>query len=195
MAPMDDYSEYDRSYDAPRRVKRSRGPGGPSGKAIASLILGVLSFCTSVLTGGPAIILGIIGLSEMRRSQGRITGQGMAIAGIITGALGSICLLGCGGFMWFGTRVMAREMEEQLRDNPALVRELGTIPTGGFSYEWIATGAAQGWDEYVFHVRGSKGSGNVHVETDSDDRIVWAELRLPDGRKVTLVGQPPNRRR
>jgi hypothetical protein len=59
-----------------------------SGKAIASMILGFTSFCCSILTGVPAIILGVLGLVEIDGSKGHLKGRGMAITGIVTGALG-----------------------------------------------------------------------------------------------------------
>jgi hypothetical protein len=72
------------------------GPGAPpvayvqpetDSKAVASLVLGVLSFIFSVLTGIPAIILGHISRSEIRKSAGRLGGDGMALAGLILGYL------------------------------------------------------------------------------------------------------------
>lgn len=60
-----------------------------SGMAIASLVLGITSFCTCV-TGIPAIILGFYALSEINRSQGMLRGRGMGIAGIITGITGTL---------------------------------------------------------------------------------------------------------
>src|SRR5207302_195221 len=67
-------------------------PEGTSGKAVASLILGILSFCLPVILGIPAIILAILGLRDINRSQGRLKGQGLAIAGIITAVLGGLVL-------------------------------------------------------------------------------------------------------
>lgn len=64
-----------------------------SGKATASLVLGILSFCLTFLAGLPAIILGILALMDIGKSEGKTGGQGMAIAGIVTGAIG--------GFMCF----------------------------------------------------------------------------------------------
>jgi prepilin-type processing-associated H-X9-DG protein len=58
-----------------------------SGKAIASLVLGLVSFACSILTGIPAIILGILGLQDIKLSRGALTGRGMATAGIVLGAL------------------------------------------------------------------------------------------------------------
>lgn len=64
-----------------------------SGKAIASLILGILSLLCMFFTGIPAIILGCLGLGDINRSRGRITGSGMAVAGIALGALGSSVIM------------------------------------------------------------------------------------------------------
>jgi hypothetical protein len=62
------------------------GPGGTSGKAIGSLVCGlvVVFFPLSIV----AIILGHWALGEIRRSGGRLTGRGMATAGLILGYSG-----------------------------------------------------------------------------------------------------------
>ncbi len=62
-----------------------------SGKATASLVLGIFSlFCCGVVTGLPAIILGTLALGDIRRSEGQKSGEGMALAGIITGGIGML---------------------------------------------------------------------------------------------------------
>ncbi|MFH1732940.1 MAG: DUF4190 domain-containing protein [Planctomycetota bacterium] len=70
-------------------------PASTSGKAIASLILGIASFiCCGVITGIIAIGLGLSAQTEIRASRGRIAGKGMATAGIILGIIGFVvCLL------------------------------------------------------------------------------------------------------
>jgi prepilin-type processing-associated H-X9-DG protein len=73
--------------DEPRRAQ----PTGTSGKAIWSLVLGLLSFFCVFLTGIPAIILGILGLLDIGRSRGRLRGKGLAITGIVIGSLGIVC--------------------------------------------------------------------------------------------------------
>src|ERR1041385_1935913 len=56
------------------------------GKAMASLIFGILSLlCFSILAGIPAIILGHMSKANIRRSMGRLKGDGMATAGLIMG--------------------------------------------------------------------------------------------------------------
>lgn len=51
------------------------------------MVLGIASFalCLSFLTGIPAIILGHISLSRIKKSMGRLKGEGMALTGLILG--------------------------------------------------------------------------------------------------------------
>lgn len=56
------------------------------GKATASLVCGILSIlCFGFLAGIPAIILGHMSRSNIQRSMGRLSGGGMAMAGLILG--------------------------------------------------------------------------------------------------------------
>jgi prepilin-type processing-associated H-X9-DG protein len=66
------------------------GPAVTSGKAVASLVLGFLSFCTFLLAGIPAVILGFLSLGDIRRGGGRVKGQGLAIAGLVLGLVGTL---------------------------------------------------------------------------------------------------------
>lgn len=62
------------------------GPQETNGLAIGSLICGILFFIfPSALV---AIVLGHVSRSQIRKSQGRQTGSGMALAGLILGYLG-----------------------------------------------------------------------------------------------------------
>lgn len=58
-----------------------------SGLAIASLILGILGFCTFGLAGIAGLILGIVGLIAINKSAGQLKGGGLAVAGIIISAV------------------------------------------------------------------------------------------------------------
>ncbi len=53
-----------------------------SGLAIASLVLGILSFFTCFITAVPAVILGVVGLLKINRSAGQLKGTGLAVAGM-----------------------------------------------------------------------------------------------------------------
>ena len=54
-----------------------------SGLAVTALVLGILSLCSFFITALPAIICGIIGLVKISKSEGRLKGKGLAIAGIV----------------------------------------------------------------------------------------------------------------
>lgn len=63
-----------------------RGDQETDSKAILSLILGILAlFPLWLLAGIPAIILGHLSKSEIRKSLGRLKGEGMATAGLVMG--------------------------------------------------------------------------------------------------------------
>ena len=83
----------------PPQAQPYRGQYQPSsaqetdGKATASLVLGILSLlCFSVLTGIPAIILGHMSKANIRRSMGRLKGDGMATAGLIMGYISAAAI-------------------------------------------------------------------------------------------------------
>ncbi len=61
-----------------------------SGYAIASLSTGLLSLLCLALTGIPAVIFGLLGLRDIRAGRARVRGAGMAFAGIVLGAFGTI---------------------------------------------------------------------------------------------------------
>ena len=69
---------------------QARSWGTRSGKAVTSLALGMMFFL-GCLGGVPAIIFGMLALREIRYSNGRLRGGGMAHAGITLGLIG--CLL------------------------------------------------------------------------------------------------------
>jgi hypothetical protein len=62
------------------------GPAETSGKAIGSLISGILFFILPAAI--VAVVLGHISLSEINHSFGRLRGKGMAIAGLVLGYMG-----------------------------------------------------------------------------------------------------------
>ena len=74
----------------------SVGPPAPfagtpetSGKAIVSLVCGLFLFFPLSIVG---IIFGHLSLSEIRKSAGRLKGEGIAIAGLVLGYLGIVAL-------------------------------------------------------------------------------------------------------
>lgn len=89
-------------------------PAGPSGLpnsglAIASLVLGIVSFlcCMGALTAIPGVITGHMARGEIRRSGGRLGGDGMALTGLILGYV-TIALSVIGTILFFGFGLFAR---------------------------------------------------------------------------------------
>jgi|GEM_PF-432940 len=69
------------------------GPSaGTSSLAIWSLVLGGLSFLCAGLTGIPGVICGHLALGRIKRSGGLQTGSGLAIAGLVTGYVGTFII-------------------------------------------------------------------------------------------------------
>lgn len=58
--------------------------------AIISLVTGILSIicCGSFIFGIAGVILGILGRKEIAESNGAKKGEGLALAGLITGGVG-----------------------------------------------------------------------------------------------------------
>src|SRR6478609_2448985 len=58
------------------------GPAKTSAWAITSLVLGILGFFSCGIAALFGLIAGIVGLRKIKNSEGRLTGSGLAIAGI-----------------------------------------------------------------------------------------------------------------
>lgn len=87
MPPLYPYGAPPPSYGPP---SDRRGPGRKDNRAIAALVLGVLSMtCLGLFTGIPAIVLGAMSRKEIDRSQGALEGRGIAAGGIVTGLFGT----------------------------------------------------------------------------------------------------------
>lgn len=120
--------------DPPQQPGYSPEPGyqgrpgsgsGTNGVAIGALVLGLLSvplgfFIVGALFGLVAIVLGIIGVNRARGLGG--TGKGMAITGIVSGALGVLIpiLLAVGLVSFFGSE----EGQQLIDEIEASVSEL-----------------------------------------------------------------------
>ena len=65
------------------------GPQQTSGKAIISLVCGIINVFPLFVV---AIIFGHLALSEIKKSAGRLKGEGLAIAGLVMGYLGIVAI-------------------------------------------------------------------------------------------------------
>lgn len=86
LNPPSAQPQYPQSQPYPQPGQPYYGQPPTDGKATASLICGILSIlCFGILAGIPAIILGHISRGNIQRSMGRLSGAGMAMAGLIMG--------------------------------------------------------------------------------------------------------------
>jgi prepilin-type processing-associated H-X9-DG protein len=81
-----------------------------SGTALVSLLLGLTSPLLQVLTGLPAMVLGLRALRAVNASEGRLQGARLAVGGMILGALGT-ALTG----LWLGMIVIRHVNEKSNR--------------------------------------------------------------------------------
>ena len=86
---------------------------------MASLVLGALSLFCVCFTALPGIICGIVGLSNIGKSNGQLKGKGLAILGIILSLV--LTVVGAAGYMVFGGK--------QLAEIPEFKEIFGAIPT------------------------------------------------------------------
>jgi hypothetical protein len=162
----------------------------PSFKAELSFRLGLWSILLFPLYGIPglvAIAVGLLGLSDIRRGEGRVTGDRLAVRGIVLGGV-SVVLFAVG---WLFLGRCTTQVEAALRDNPTLVARLGPIERGGFSLDYLASLREAADDVWVFNVRGRDGTGVLTAQAEGMDwdreRLHWARLTLPSGEVVDLV--------
>ncbi|MFA5032923.1 MAG: DUF4190 domain-containing protein [bacterium] len=67
-----------------------------SGKAITSMVCGILSIIlpfVGFILGVLAIIFSIVARNEIKHSEGKIVGTGMATAGLVCGIVGLIAVI------------------------------------------------------------------------------------------------------
>lgn len=70
-----------------RPAPTSGGQPKTSALAITSLVLGILGLFSCGFTALIGLILGIIGFTKIKKSEGRLSGSGLAIAGIVVSAI------------------------------------------------------------------------------------------------------------
>jgi len=85
----DPYTPPDNPYQQPPPPMMPQRPQ-PSGFAITSMVLGICGICGTIMCFGgilgiPAVIFGHLARGAIRRSNGTVSGDGMALAGLICG--------------------------------------------------------------------------------------------------------------
>lgn len=101
------------------------------GKATASMVLGILGLlCFWGIAGVPAVILGHLSKADIKKSGGRLQGEGMATTGLITGYV-SIAL----GVLFFAAILIPNLTRSRIEANHnAAVSTLRIVTTAQVSY-------------------------------------------------------------
>lgn len=107
-------------------------PGETSGKAMGSLISGVAAYVIAPFVGAVvAVVLGHLGMSEIKKSAGRLKGDGLAVAGLVLGYL-QISVL---PFLIIAAIAIPNLLKSRMAANEAsAVGSLRTITTAEISY-------------------------------------------------------------
>ncbi|HEY8074775.1 MAG TPA: DUF4190 domain-containing protein [Labilithrix sp.] len=134
------------TYHSVVNVQPPAAPPTAESKAVFSLVLGILSLtCFGLVAGIPALILGSIARRDIDRSQGRLTGRGMAAFGIVSGLFGTglslvLALFALGGALEAARQetTATREVRPELRTastgNASDPKGAATTPSGTRSY-------------------------------------------------------------
>jgi hypothetical protein len=114
-----------------------------------------------------------------------------------------VLIFGCGGcavivvlatvfggwaLMKLGLGVFADEVENELRTNPVITEHIGRIEE--FELDLSSSIAAEGDEDFVFHVSGTKGSGLVTAtcvtNEDGVEEVVSGTIQLESGETLDL---------
>jgi hypothetical protein len=94
--------------------------------------------------------------------------------------------------MSFGLGVFADEVEADLRPNPVVREHIGRIEE--FELDLSASIAAQGSEDFVFRVSGTKGTGLIFATCVTNDsgveEVVAGTIQLESGETLDLFPEP-----
>lgn len=144
-------------------------------KAVLSMVLGFLSLPLSVFAGIPAVILGHISRASIRKSNGRLTGEGMAMGGLIMGYISVFLIPVLLMITWvaipniFRARIVSNEA--------SALKTLGTINVAAASYQVEH-------DEYPPSLQELSSAGLVPLDSE------LASLGRNSGYQFTYVRSP-----
>jgi hypothetical protein len=96
-------------------------------------------------------------------------------------------------FLEAGEKEFARQVQVAVENNPVFVQRIGTVTE--FTYDLDMSIEEAGADTYVFHVKGTNGSGLLRadcitIDADTED-VPSAELVLDSGERVQLYPEKP----
>lgn len=142
-----------------------------AGIAIWSLVLGILGLtCMGPIGAIPAIICGHVGISKIRKAAGTLTGQGMAIAGLVLGYVGLV-------FSFLILPAMLLPAISHARQRAAEVRAQAEVVSIRTALNWYNT-------EYMKHPDGETNAEIISALMGRNPR----EIRFLDVQDTSLRG-------
>lgn len=156
-----------------------------SGLAIASLVLGILGIFSCGLSAIVGLILGIVSLSRIRKSNGAVGGHGLAISGIIVSSVFLLFMVPVGAAMILPALAKAKERAQTVQ----CVNTLKKLSAGARNY--AATHehrlpAAATWNESMERYMFSPADFKCPADTTSD-RCSYAFNAQLDGVDIRNV--------
>ncbi len=171
----------------PAEARVHHGPTETSGLAITSLLLGALGLILFI-PAIPAIICGHIACSKIKGSEGRVTGRGMAITGLVLGylmiAMMPVGLLAAMAIPAF-QKVRATSQEKMIQNN---LRQLDAaaeqymLENGTTSARYADLVGLEG-DKYIKVLTPAAGEDYTGLVIRKGDKSIT--VTTADGRQVT----------
>ena len=165
------------------------GQGAPmaapqtSAMAITSLVLGVLGFFTCGVTALFGLIFGIIAIIKINRSQGRLSGSGLAIAGTCVSVVFLLLLPVLAGLM-VPALIKAKQKAMTINcENNLRQLGLGVIMYAGSNNDQFPPAA--GWSDAISTYVGS--TNVFKCPSNPGQRCSYAFNRALDGKKLSEV--------
>jgi type II secretory pathway pseudopilin PulG len=159
-------------------------PTQTDGKAIGSLVCGIISLVIlPILASIPAVILGHMSRTAIRKSMGRLTGDGIALAGLIMGYI-SLAFFGFIAVILIVATIAIPSLlrSRQVANEAAAVANLRTINTAEVTYLSTSRGNYGDLDALI-------SAGLLDERFDSTVSGYTFHI-LSDGGDYTAIAQP-----
>ncbi len=101
LAEFGEFAEALKAATPPKHPPTGKVPGRTNSMAVAAVVLGILGFATfglvAILTGPIGLVLGLVAINKIKKSQGQLGGYGLALAGVIISAASLVMAIVFGG--------------------------------------------------------------------------------------------------
>ena len=159
----------------------------PSGLGLTSLLLGSLGFCTAGVTGLIGFVMGLTAVIRIPRSEGRVEGYGVAVAGLSVSAVSMVAgplLTLLVASIAVPTLAAARQAAHNAKSTMVL-RELAAV-TRSYVYENGST--LPPGDEWVAVLDGFAGGMTTLIAPEG--KLIYAMNRNVGGRRIQDIATP-----